>query len=520
MLGALLFSATLLPAFPGAEGAGAGATGGRGGRVIAVTTLADAGPGSLRAAVEAEGPRTVVFRVAGTIELKKKLGVKHGDLTLAGQTAPGGGICVKGFGLSLAKARNVIVRHLRFRPGDGAGVAVDALGGTQCEDIIIDHCSASWSVDETVSFYDGQRITVQWCVIAESLFRSAHTKGEHGYGGIWGGTPGSWHHNLLAHHTSRNPRIEREEAADVRNNVIFNWGFNSIYGGERSTVNLVGNYFQPGPATQPKVRDRMLDASGEGGRWFLAGNLLAGAPDLEADPWQGAVQRPWTRDATKLRAPAAFPAAWVTTHSAAEARELVLAGAGATRPQRDAVDARIVQEVRDGVALSGRSYLGGWNGIIDSPADVGGWPELAAGEAPADGDGDGMPDAWETAHGLAPGDASDGPRDTDRDGYTNVEEFLNSTDPRQFVDYRIPRELPPQTFEPKQPAFFWRDEIVVAADGKGDFTTVEAAIAAAPLGRARPLLIRIRAGVPHEGVSVPADKPYLTLKRPPAPQAP
>jgi pectate lyase len=520
MLGVLLFAAAVVPAFPGAEGAGAWTTGGRGGRVLAVTTLADSGPGSLRAAVEAEGPRTVVFRVAGTIELKKKLSVKHGDLTLAGQTAPGGGVCVKGYGLSLNKARNVIVRHLRFRPGDEAGQPVDALGGTQGADLIIDHCSASWSVDETLSFYDGERITVQWCLIAESLFRSAHAKGEHGYGGIWGGTPGSWHHNLLAHHTSRNPRIERDEAADLRNNVIFNWGFNSIYGGERSTVNLVGNYFQPGPATQPKARDRMLDASGPGGRWFLAGNVLAGAPDLADDPWQGAVQRPWTRDETKLRADAAFPAAWVTTHSAAEARELVLAQAGATLPRRDAVDARLVQEVRDGVALGGRSYLGGWNGIIDSPADVGGWPELAPGEAPPDTDGDGMPDAWETTHGLAPGDAGDGPRDPDGDGYTNLEEFLNGTDPRVFVDYRIPRALPPETFTPAQPAFFWRDEVVVAADGAGDFSTVEAAIAAAPPGRTRPLTIRIRPGVAHEGVTVPPEKTYLILKRPPAPPAP
>lgn len=252
-----------VPAFPGAEGFGAKATGGRGGRVIAVTNLDDSGPGSLRAALDEKGPRMVIFRVSGNIALKSSLRLRNGDITIAGQTAPGDGICLQNYSLDLSGANNVIVRYLRIRPGDTSGKELDALGGRSGENIIIDHCSASWSIDECVSIYSGARnVTVQWCLISESLYQSLHGKGHHGFGGIWGGQDASWHHNLLAHHSSRNPRVVGksigDQFLDLRNNVIYNWGYNSCYGGDGDVrVNLINNVYKPGPATREDVRARM-----------------------------------------------------------------------------------------------------------------------------------------------------------------------------------------------------------------------------------------------------------------------
>ena len=256
-----------IPAFPGAEGFGANATGGRGGRVIAVTNLNDSGPGSLRAALDENGPRTVVFRVSGNIALKSNLKLKNGDITIAGQTAPGDGICLQNYGFALSGANNVIIRYLRVRPGDTADVDLDAFGGRDGENIIVDHCSMSWSIDECVSIYSGARnLTVQWCLMSESLYQSVHAKGHHGFGGIWGGQNASWHHNLLAHHSSRNPRIVGksvgEQLVDLRNNVIYNWGYNSTYGGDGDVrVNLINNVYKPGPATREGVRARIANPS-------------------------------------------------------------------------------------------------------------------------------------------------------------------------------------------------------------------------------------------------------------------
>jgi pectate lyase len=287
--------ATSVPAFPGAEGFGAKATGGRGGRVIAVTNLDDSGAGSLRAALDEKGPRTVVFRVSGNIPLKSDLKLRNGDLTIAGQTAPGDGICLQNYALDFAGASNVIVRYLRIRPGDSSGKGLDAVGGRGGENIVIDHCSASWSIDETVSLYGGIRnLTVQWCLISESLYQSAHAKGHHGFGGIWGGQNASWHHNLLAHHSSRNPRIVGKSVGgqllDVRNNVIYNWGYNSTYGGDGDVrVNLVNNVYKPGPATRSNVRARVVNPS-QGtvaSNWWIAGNLAVGSPEVTADNWRG-----------------------------------------------------------------------------------------------------------------------------------------------------------------------------------------------------------------------------------------
>ena len=438
--------ALAVPAFPGAEGAGAHTVGGRGGRVIQVTNLDDSGPGSLRAAVEAAGPRTVVFRVAGTIRLQSQLKIKEPYITIAGQTAPGGGIALRDYQLSI-DADQVILRFLRVRLGDTAGREMDAIGSRYHKNIIIDHCSASWSVDECVSVYRSKDVTVQWCLISESLRESVHGKGAHGFGGIWGGQRVSYHHNLLAHHSSRNPRIAGGNPAvqwvDLRNNVIYNWGYNSVYGGEGDVrINLVNNVFKPGPATREKVRTRLAnpykDDEGPQGleRWWIADNLVVGAPDVTADNWLG-VHPAKDLPLERLRADGPFEIAPVRTDSAALAYRRVLDHVGAILPHRDAHDARIIKEVASGTATYGGTY-GEGSGIIDSQKTVGGWPHLAPGQPPADTDRDGMPDAWESQHALNPADPADGPTDRDNDGYTNLEEFLNATDPTVYVDYNDP----------------------------------------------------------------------------------
>lgn len=243
-------------AFPGAEGFGSMTRGGRGGRVIAVTNLNDSGPGSFREACEAEGPRIVVFRVSGTITLESTLRIPNSHITIAGQTAPGDGICVRNYPISIS-ASEVIIRYLRVRLGDESGVDADAISSRYQKNIILDHVSASWSVDETVSIYHCENVTVQWCLISESMYNSNHVKGTHGFGGIWGSNYSTYHHNLLAHHGSRNPRFASGCGyTDYRNNVLYNWGYNSAYGGEKqqrgnekfnfSVINMVANYYKPG----------------------------------------------------------------------------------------------------------------------------------------------------------------------------------------------------------------------------------------------------------------------------------
>lgn len=447
-LAALPCAAEGVPAFPGAEGFGMYTVGGRGGRVLEVTNLNDSGPGSLRAACEAEGPRTVVFRVSGTIALEDELRIKNGHITIAGQTAPGDGICLKNYQLKLS-ADEIILRYLRIRPGDEHCKEQDALGG-EGTNIIVDHCSTSWAVDETLSFNKAKNLTVQWCMVTESLTDSCHAKGKHGYGGLWGG--GSFHHNLLAHHSSRNPRASGNENSgllDYRNNVVYNWGFNSAYGGELWPRNWVNNYYKYGPATNPKVRMRIFLQKDPRGKMYCRGNYVWDYPKITQDNWKG-VHYAEDGEATEatLRVDAEYPAAPVTTHSAEEAYELVLAHAGCSL-RRDAVDARIVEEVRTGTAHFGATSKDCWidpliksmqpllervplvprpggKGIIDSQKEVGGWPELRSEPAPSDRDHDGMPDEWERARGLNPDDATDGARDDDGDGYTNLEDYLNS----------------------------------------------------------------------------------------------
>jgi hypothetical protein len=413
-------------AFPEAEGFGRFTRGGRSGRVIEVTNLNDRGPGSLRAAVKAQGARTIVFRISGTIALQSELMIKNGDLTIAGQTAPGDGICIRDYPVTIA-ADNVIIRYLRIRLGDETGQQADAISCIGRKNIIVDHCSFSWGIDEVASFYDNENLTVQWCIISESLHNSYHKKGPHGYAGIWGGKGASFHHNLIAHHSSRNPRFNgsrthgqpEKELVDFRNNVIYNWGANSSYGGEAGQQNLIANYYKFGPATKP--RDRIVEPWDGKGKWYIADNFVFGYPDITADNWSGGVQGKFWKE---VRVDAPHATEPVTTHAAEKAYALVLANAGASFPRRDSVDVRIIAEVRDGTATFGGKW-GANSGIIDSQNDVGGWPALHSAPAPTDDDHDGMADDWETANGLDPLNPEDRNGDFNGDGYINLEKYLN-----------------------------------------------------------------------------------------------
>jgi hypothetical protein len=442
IIGCLILTARAdIPAFPGAEGYGAVATGGRGGVVYEVTNLNDSGAGSLRDALNHNTTRTIVFRVSGTIHLTSNLSVKYGNVTIAGQTAPGDGICIAN-GTLYAGYNNVIIRYIRCRLGDQWPDGTengddDATWGRYGDRIILDHVTASWSVDESLSYYVNTNFTAQWCLISESLRYSHHEKGPHGYGGIWGGTNSSWHHNLLAHHSSRNPRVEGDIAnnVDLCNNVIYNWGFNSCYGGERATVNIVNCYYKYGPATNSGVRYRIVnpsyltDTSGTHvyGQWYVTGNYVYGYPAVTADNWSsGVYPQGGTVDISLCKSTTPFPVATtypVTVQTAQAAYNDVLDKAGCSLV-RDSVDTRIIHEVRTGTATYG-GQTGAGLGIIDSQTTVGGWPTLNSLPAPADSDHDGMPDAWETSRGLNLSNPADRNSDRDSDGYTNLEEYLN-----------------------------------------------------------------------------------------------
>ncbi len=446
-----------IPAFPGAEGAGAFTPGGRGGKVYEVTNLNDSGPGSLRQAVEAKGLRIVIFRVSGIITLEKLLTISNPYITIAGQSAPGDGICIRGQTTEI-NTHDVVLRYLRFRRGNLKD-RNDALGGYPVGNIIVDHCSASWGLDENLSLYrymkkmpDGpdkktpvENLTIQWCVSSEALDLNNHA-----FGATWGGRNCSFHHNLFACNTGRNPSIGWGDHFDFRNNVLFNWRHRTVDGGDASSmVNIIANYYKPGPAVnQSAVRYRIckpqhLDMYSEArrdGKWYVADNVVLGHPQVTADNWDGGVQFD-EEDANtaseikalikKVRATAPIFTPPITQHRAGQAYELVLADAGATLPRRDPVDKRIISIVRTGKP----TYK---NGIIDTPSDVGGWPEYKSTPAPTDSDSDGIPDEWEKKFGLNRDDPSDGAKDVDSDGYTNVEEWLNGTDPTQFIDYRNP----------------------------------------------------------------------------------
>lgn len=447
LMGSCYSQAQTADAFPGAEGFGRYTAGGRGGRVIKVTNLNDAGEGSLRAAVEAKGARIVVFDVSGNITLQSKLYFLNDSITIAGQTAPGDGITVKNYPV-LVKANEVIIRFVRFRMGDEAKEEGDPLGGTLQKNIIVDHCSMSWSTDECLSFYNNDSLTVQWCIISESLRGSVHFKGAHGYGAIWGGKYATFHHNLLAHHDSRNPRLgERAgstyaltDLTDMRNNVIYNWGHNSTYGAEAMNVNIVNNYYKPGPASI--IRDRIFSPDknkfpdkavyNTWGKFYIEGNVVEGNEASTTNNWENGVYKHFHNsygvvsdsEKVKMRMQQPHPVQDnITTYTAKKALEQVLNYGGASL-KRDVVDSRIVQETKTGT-FSTKGSKGSKNGIIDSHLDAGGWPLLQSTPAPKDSDGDGMPDDWEIKNKLDPFTPNANGKNLST-VYNNIEMYINS----------------------------------------------------------------------------------------------
>lgn len=516
-----------LPAFPGAEGFGRYTTGGRGGAVYHVTKLDDDGSeGSFRWACNKSGVRTIVFDVSGTIYLKSALQLKKGNVTIAGQTAPGDGICIADYPFTI-DSDNVIIRFMRFRLGNRHvdKHEGDGLGGMDRKNIIVDHCSISWSIDECLSVYGSKNITLQWNIVSQSLKKSGHSKGNHGYGGNWGGSGATYHHNLLAHHDSRVPRLgprpgtQKDERMDMRNNVMYNWGGNGCYGGEGMTVNIAYNYYKPGPTTLKRtkamqyrlaapgirtvdyclnkaaiaayyktatgtavtkndvsgssdgtnnyveisgtkykidMKTNKIDVGGKQvtvswndwkpmlhvwGKFYAEGNYNPKSADMNKDNFKYGIanqidksgnDKTYPGDAAiKLTVPMPFEG--VTTHTAQDAYEKVLAYAGASL-HRDWVDEQMVNDTRKGIATSTGS--GNTGGIINSqndnkpagaPADWSPWPDLVTDTSisVADTDGDGIPDYWEDANGLDKNNAADGNL-TDAEGYTNLERYMNS----------------------------------------------------------------------------------------------
>ena len=464
------------PAFPGAEGFGRYTSGGRdedgGFSVYHVTSLEDSGPGTFRFGAATAGKKIIVFDVSGTIRLQSALKIQ-GNKTILGQTAPGDGICLADYPVSIGGS-NVIIRYMRFRMGDIKGVEDDALSSSHHDDsklsnIMIDHCSVSWSTDECASFYGNINFTMQYCIISESLRVSVHGKGTHGYGGIWGGQNASFHHNLIIHHDSRNPRFDHDYVSTLKgpidyvNNVLYNWGGNSTYGGESAQnstsryINMINNYYKPGPAT--KWKTRLLNPTticsnctsadphtATPGKFYITGNYMYGSPevtndnlcDAAIDPDQNGISyATWKANyATSTRA---ISTSYdfdeynvISMHAAEKAFDKVLKYAGASY-QRDDLDKRLRWEALKGIAYF-KGSKGSENGIIDTQSDVGGWPELKQADKPTDTDNDGIPDEWETAHGLNPNNADDAltfticendPNNTKDVKYTNLEVYAN-----------------------------------------------------------------------------------------------
>lgn len=433
-------------AFPGAEGFGKFTTGGRGGQVMIVSNLNDAGPGSLRDAVNNDKFKVIVFSVSGTIHLNSKLSIKS-NTTITGQTAPGDGICLADFPVMLG-GNNIIVRYLRFRMGDknqrggmvdGNG-GDDAFSGTRRNNIVIDHCSISWSTDEVFSVYAGDSTTLSWNLISEPLNYSYHFEAgdkdyeRHGYGGIWGGKHTSGHHNLFAHCASRTPRFDGQrnipaEFVDFRNNVIYNWGHNNVYAGEGGKYNLVNNYYKYGPSTQKNVKERVFNPFKTEklgyGKFFINGNYVDGSPIVTNDNWRGVVMDKGTAaDAMASMVEVPFDAAYVYTESANDAYHTVLKNVGAILPKRDTLDERIINEVktRTGKIID---VQGGFAHGTNYNLTIQAWPTLLSKPALIDVDQDGIPDDWEVKNNLNPKDASDS-RMIHSSGYSNIEIYINS----------------------------------------------------------------------------------------------
>lgn len=470
------------PAFPGAEGFGKYTLGGRGGNVYYVTSLEDDNSeGTLRWALKKRSPKTILFKVSGTIMLNSSLSISSGKTTIAGQSSPGDGICIGGYPVTIS-ANDIIIRYIRFRMGDDLDTGADggdALGARYVKNIMVDHCSMSWSTDECVSIYGNENTTLQWCIISESLRLSGHTKGAHGYGGIWGGSNASFHHNLMAHHDSRTPRLgpsvktQLNENTDLRNNVFYNASGNGCYGAEGMNANIVNNFYKPGPASNSGAKrariiaidmklnlsssDDFYPINNKWGKFFIEGNVIDASTSTgsNATACNNATQNNWTygvynqyhgkygtvTDAEKaeMKMDIPFEFGEITTHTAHQAYDKVILFAGASL-SRDDYDTRVIDETMLGTAaFKGLSTQNSGSypkwGIIDSqndtkPSNSGSswspWPSLISTSAPLDTDVDGMPDEWETANGLNPNDVNDGKLYTLDTGYTNVEVYLNS----------------------------------------------------------------------------------------------
>lgn len=437
-------------AFPGAEGFGKYTTGGRGGVVYVVTNLNDSGDGSLRKGVNANYPRIIVFAVSGTIHLESKLNIK-GDVTIAGQTAPGDGICIADHPISLY-GNNIILSHLRFRLGDryqnkgkveGSGND-DVIGGKGRKNIIIDHCSISWSADEALSIYGGDSTTIQWNIISEPLNYSYHfEEGEedfqkHGYAGIWGGKRLSVHHNLIAHCLSRTPRFNgvrlgsEEELVDFRNNVIYNWGDNNVYGGEGGKYNVVNNYYKYGPSTRKSSRFRIVNPTtpknnNPYGLFYVNGNCVDEAKEMSKKNILGVYmdKKAAEGDIDKAISKKEIPVeVALPVKSAKQSYEDVLKYAGASF-SRDTLDQRIVRDVenRTGKIID---VQGGFPHGTDYEISKIAWPVLKQGNVPVDTDGDGIPDEWEIKNGLDPKNSKDSAEFTINKDYANIELYIHS----------------------------------------------------------------------------------------------
>jgi pectate lyase len=404
-----------VPAFPGAEGFGAFSAGGRGGKILLVTNLNDSGPGSLREAIETKGPRTVIFRVGGIIETKG-LSIREPFITIAGQTAPGDGICIKKNGgnstaLEVNGTHDVIIRFLRIRAGNNTReFRGESFRATDSDNFIIDHCSCSWGNPETMSAGGSvDRYTMQWCIVSEG-----NNEQRHAFASIIGGDRGTWHHNLYSHVASRVPRWgDITVQSDFRNNVIYDWGFYCGYGDIRE-LNYVNNYLRAGPSTaqqyfinDPKVP---LPAS-----LYVSGNFMAGKPDVTQDNWKGVNADRSLQRSTPFAAPA------IRLQSAEEAFASVLKNAGATFPKRDSVDRRAVSDAQNGTGK-----------IINNENEVGGWPVYASGEPKPSSANDGIPDEWKKSHGLPLDDTNVANR-LMSNGYTELELYMNSLVPDDFA---------------------------------------------------------------------------------------
>lgn len=466
-----------IPAFPGAEGGGAFTQGGRGGKIFVVTSLEDSGKGTFREACEAVGARTIVFNISGIIRLKNRISMRAPYVTIAGQTAPGDGICIAGETLEI-DTHDVIIRHMRFRRGaTDVTRRDDALGGNPMGNLIIDHCSVSWGLDENISLYRHQfkanekstldklpavNITIQNTISSEGMDTYNHA-----FGSTIGGLNSTFMRNLWADNISRNASIGMYGDFNFVNNVIFNWWNRSLDGGDyRSLLNIINNYFKPGPITpkEEPIRYRILKPESgymkpkTFGRAYVSGNYIDGSPEVTADNWNGGVQlEDLSLEQSKeylelMKQPKPFAMPAFKIMSAQEAYEFVLNNVGATLPKRDAVDERIIKQVRtgkievkDGLENSiGKQFVkrrlpedSYKRGIITNPNQVGGYPEYK-GKAYKDSDNDGIPDAWEKQYGLNPKDASDANKDLNGDGYTNLEKYFNGIDPTKKVDWTKP----------------------------------------------------------------------------------